>query len=104
LISSFDLEMVDAVLATGAGVATNWLVVDVPSDAVSVLTGRGHRALHPWVGTLDRSTVDECHAAGIAVNTWTCDDPERMRDLIAWGVDGICTNVPDIALAVRDAI
>jgi glycerophosphoryl diester phosphodiesterase len=104
LISSFDLAMVDAVLATGAGVATAWLVVDVPSDAVTVLTGRGHVALHPWVGTLDRSTVDECHAAGIAVNTWTCDDPERMRELIAWGVDGICTNVPDVALAVRDAV
>ena len=25
----------------------------------------------------------------------------RMRELIAWGVDGICTNVPDVALAVR---
>jgi glycerophosphoryl diester phosphodiesterase len=24
-----------------------------------------------------------------------------MRELIAWGVDGICTDVPDVALAVR---
>ncbi len=103
LVSSFDLAMVDAVQATAAGVATAWLVVDVPADAVRTLTSRGHVALHPWVGTLDRSAVDDCHAAGIAVNTWTCDDPERMRELIAWGVDGICTNVPDIALAVRDA-
>ena len=102
LISSFDLAMVDAVVATGAGIATAWLVVDVPTGAVPLLAERGHRALHPWVGSLERSSVDECHAAGIAVNTWTCDDPERMRELIAWGVDGICTNVPDIALAVRD--
>ena len=56
------------------------------------------------MGSLNQSTVDECHAAGIAVNTWTCDDPERMRELIGWGVDGICTNVPDIALAVRAAL
>jgi len=21
-----------------------------------------------------------------------------MRELIAWGIDGICTNVPDVAL------
>ena len=103
LISSFDLAMVDAVVATGAGIATAWLVVAVPAGTVPLLTERGHRALHPWVGSLDRSTVDECHAAGIAVNTWTCDDPDRMRELIGWGVDGICTNVPDIALAVRDA-
>jgi glycerophosphoryl diester phosphodiesterase len=103
LISSFDLAMVDAVVATGAGIATAWLVVDVPPGTVPLLAERGHRALHPWVGALDRSTIDECHAAGIAVNTWTCDDPDRMRELIGWGVDGICTNVPDIALAVRDA-
>ena len=97
--------MVDAVVATGAGIATAWLVVDVPAGAVDVCwPTRGHRALHPWVGALDRATVDACHAAGIAVNTWTCDDPERMRELIAWGVDGICTNVPDVALAVRDGM
>jgi glycerophosphoryl diester phosphodiesterase len=49
--------------------------------------------------------IDACHAAGIAVNTWTCDDPARMAELIEWGIDGICTNVPDVALTVlgRDA-
>ena len=101
LISSFDLAMVDAVLATEAGIATAWLVVEVPAGAVGLLVARGHRALHPWVGALERSTVDECHSSGIAVNTWTCDDPKRIGELIAWGVDGICTNVPDIAMAVR---
>jgi glycerophosphoryl diester phosphodiesterase len=104
LISSFDLAMVDAVRATGAGIATAWLVVDVPVDVVGLLCARGHSALHPWVGTLGRSLIDECHASGVAVNTWTCDDPVRMRELIEWGIDGICTNVPDIALAVRDAV
>jgi glycerophosphoryl diester phosphodiesterase len=101
LISSFDLTMIDAVRAADADIATAWLVVGVPDDAVSVLEAGGHRALHPFVGTLDRTTIDHCHAAGIAVNTWTCDDPDRIRELIAWGVDGICTNVPDVALAIR---
>ena len=56
LISSFDLAMVDAVVATGAGIPTAWLVVDVPAGTVPLLTERGHHALHPWVGVLDRST------------------------------------------------
>lgn len=102
LISSFDLAMVDAVRAADPRIATAWLVVDVPDDAVARLLAGGHRALHPWVGTLRRATVAECHASGIAVNAWTCDDPERMRELIGWGVDGIVTNVPDIAIAVHD--
>ena len=63
----------------------------------------GHAAIHPWVPTVDRAAVDAAHAAGLAVNVWTCDDPDRMRELIGWGIDGICTNVPDVALAVRAA-
>ena len=60
--------------------------------------------MHPWVQTLTRDAVRAAHGAGLAVNTWTCDDPARMRELIAWGVDGICTNVPDVALAVRHSV
>jgi glycerophosphoryl diester phosphodiesterase len=52
------------------------------------------------VGLLTREIVQACRASGIELNTWTCDDPARMRELIEWGVDGICTNVPDVALTV----
>jgi glycerophosphoryl diester phosphodiesterase len=106
LISSFQLETVDRcrAVADGAGapIRTAWLVDRVPHDAVSVLLDRGHHALHPWVGTLTRETIDECRARGIEVNTWTCDDPDRIVELAAWGVDGVCTNVPDVALSVLE--
>ena len=39
------------------------------------------------------------HDAGLAVNTWTCDEPERIRWLADLGVDAVITNVPDVALA-----
>jgi glycerophosphoryl diester phosphodiesterase len=31
------------------------------------------------------------------VNVWTVDDPDRMAELLAHGVDGLCTNVPAVA-------
>jgi glycerophosphoryl diester phosphodiesterase len=100
LISSFRIETIDRCRGLAAGIRTAWLVMQVPVDVIATMVSRGHAALHPWVATLNRSHVDVCHGAGIEVNTWTCDDPRRMSELIEWEIDGICTNVPDVALDV----
>lgn len=101
LISSFRLATVAQMRRVAPGVRTAWLTYALDDDVIAACTAGRHAAAHPWVGALTREAVDAAHAAGVAVNTWTCDDPARMRELIAWGVDGICTNVPDVALAVR---
>jgi glycerophosphoryl diester phosphodiesterase len=64
------------------------------------LRASGHAAVHPEVSRVSRELIAAFHDEGVKVNTWTCDDPGRMRELIAWGIDGICTNVPDVALGV----
>ncbi|MBO3664198.1 glycerophosphodiester phosphodiesterase family protein [Microbacterium stercoris] len=38
------------------------------------------------------------HEAGVEVHVWTVNDPERMRQLVAMGVDGIVTDRADVAL------
>jgi glycerophosphoryl diester phosphodiesterase len=100
LMSSFRIETMDRCRQLAPEVRTAWLTVGVPDDVVDILIASGHCALHPWVGLLTEDVVVRCHAAGLLVNTWTCDDPDRMRELSGWGIDGICTNVPDVALAV----
>ena len=101
VISCFRVQTVDRCRALAPQIRTAWLCVEAPADVADVLVAKGHIALHPWVKTLTQSTVDACHAAGIEVNTWTCDDPARMAELIEWGVDGIVTNVPDVAVTAR---
>jgi glycerophosphoryl diester phosphodiesterase len=44
----------------------------------------------------------DAHERGLGVMAWTVDDPIRMRELLAMGVDGIVTNRPDLALEARD--
>jgi glycerophosphoryl diester phosphodiesterase len=100
LVSSFDRPTIDRIRRLHDSIPTAWLVTGVPADAVEVLVAHGHDALHPHVAGLRREHVDALHAAGRAVNVWTCDDPIRMAELVEWGVDGICTNVPDVALEV----
>lgn len=43
----------------------------------------------------------EARERGLDVMAWTVDDPARMRQLIDLGVDGLVTDRPDLALAVR---
>lgn len=100
LISCFRIETVDRCRAIAPQIKTAWLCVEAPQGIADTLVKKGHHALHPWVKILTRETVDACHAAGVQVNTWTCDDPVRMAELIEWGIDGICTNLPDVARAV----
>jgi glycerophosphoryl diester phosphodiesterase len=101
LISSFRLETIDRCRSVAPSIRTAFLTVDVPDGTPAMLVERGHVALHPWVGALRAEHVRACHLAGVQVNTWTCDDPARMAELIGWGIDGICTNLPDVALGVR---
>jgi glycerophosphoryl diester phosphodiesterase len=102
LVSCFHLPTLDRVRAVRPGLATGWLVVGVPDvdDAIATARGHGHQAIHPHVDAVTERLLSGCHEAGIACNTWTCDEPARMRELAAWGVDGICTNVPEVCLAV----
>lgn len=101
LVSSFRFETVRRCRQLSPRLRTAWLVDAVDDAVVSRMVAAGLTAVHPWVAHLEAEHVRRAHAAGLAVNTWTCDDPGRIGELLAWGVDGICTNVPDIALAVR---
>jgi glycerophosphoryl diester phosphodiesterase len=101
LISSFRLETVALCRTLLPSARTAWLVEALDGDVVLRTAAGGHAALHPWDPIVDEALIRRAHAAGLAVNTWTCDDPDRMRQLIGWGIDGICTNVPDVAVTVR---
>lgn len=53
---------------------------------------------------VDRSLVEAVRQAGYRVMVWTVDRPEEMRRLLTLGVDGICTNLPDIGRRTVDSL
>ncbi|HWL01355.1 MAG TPA: glycerophosphodiester phosphodiesterase family protein, partial [Microbacteriaceae bacterium] len=53
------------------------------------------------LSTVTARAIRGFHAAGVEVHVWTVNDPARMRELFALGVDGIVTDRAD--LAVRTA-
>lgn len=50
------------------------------------------------VRVLSRRLIEYAHAAGTEVHVWTVNDTERIRELVAMGVDGVVTDVADAAL------
>jgi glycerophosphoryl diester phosphodiesterase len=101
LISSFDLDTIAAVRRLN-GPDTAYLVFSVEGqDALAACRAGGHVAVHPWDAGVDEATVQQCLAAGLEMNVWTVDDPERIRTLAQWNVSGVVTNRPD---AAREAL
>lgn len=100
IVSSFHPPTLDRMRAVAPHVDTAQLTfrLDDPPRTIEATVASGHRALHPFDATVTTQLVEGAHDAGLRVNVWTVDDPARMRELAAMGVDGIVTNVVDVAV------
>jgi glycerophosphoryl diester phosphodiesterase len=65
-------------------------------DNVAQMRAASARDLWQMWAMIDRPLVDEVHAAGGRVIAWTVNDPSAAVALARLGVDGLCTDVPDV--------
>ncbi len=102
MVSSFDRRSLDLVHDLEPRLVTAALAFRVyrVDRWIAQVVQAGHAAVNPWERLTDAALVDRAHAEGLAVFPWTVDDPERIAQLADLGVDGIITNVPDVAAAV----
>ncbi|MGA2803686.1 MAG: glycerophosphodiester phosphodiesterase [Acidimicrobiales bacterium] len=101
LVSSFSLAAIDAVRALRPNLATA-LLVDLDTDPMEALvTARehGHGGLHPFFACVNAGLMTAAKDCGVAIRTWTVDDPARIAALAGLGVDAVITN--DVAAALR---
>lgn len=102
LVSSFDPATIDELHRLAPEVPTAQLTMwpDRSLDElVAWVAERGHVAWHPHHLLVDEASLALARSAGLVVNTWTVDDPDRLRALEALGVDGAVTNDVPGALA-----
>ena len=109
VVSCFHPDTLDRARARLDGIAPEvrtglllWGIDDVGA-AVAAAVERGHAALHPFFTAVTPQLLEEAHAAELAVNTWTCNDLDQIRQLAELGVDGVITDRPDDAKAALAA-
>jgi glycerophosphoryl diester phosphodiesterase len=102
LVSSFGFATIERVRELEPALRTAFLISG-DRDPVPLLdrtVAGGHPGVHPRWTMVDEAFMAHARERGLFVNTWTVDDPDEMRRLAALGVDGIITNVPDVARTV----
>ncbi|MFB7511896.1 glycerophosphodiester phosphodiesterase [Streptomyces sp. NPDC056144] len=96
LVQSFDLRSLAYVRELAPELPVGLLRASLDADPVDVAEELGLSAYNvsdTALATRPR-VVGELHAAGVAVNVWTVDKPERWKALDVLGVDGVITNRP----------
>ncbi|HEV2671189.1 MAG TPA: glycerophosphodiester phosphodiesterase [Gemmatimonadales bacterium] len=68
------------------------------------LEDAGAKTLWQERATIDAALVEAVHGLGASIIAWTVDNPADMEGFMRWGVDGICTNHPERARRVVDAL
>jgi glycerophosphoryl diester phosphodiesterase len=96
-IHSFDHRIVRRLKTQRPGLSNGVLSVAYPIDPTAPLAAAGAAALWQHERLIDRDLVHALHRKSLTVYAWTVDDPGRMRQLAEMGVNGICTNRPDVA-------
>ncbi len=74
----------------------NYDIVALNISYPALISQLGAKIWCPNYKELTPKLLAEAKKLGIKVNVWTVDQPKDMQTMIAYGVDGIITNRPDV--------
>ncbi len=78
-----------------------WWEVDPLPSVPECVAREGGPIWAPFHAVLTEAGVQEAHDRGLLVLPWTVNQIEDMKRLVAWGVDGLISDRPDLALAAQ---
>ncbi len=99
-VHSFDHRIIKRLRQTRPALPCGVLATARPVRPLALLEDSGAGVLWQQQDLIDEALVREVHQPGCRLFAWTVDDAARMRELLAMGVDALCTNQPDVARRV----
>jgi glycerophosphoryl diester phosphodiesterase len=101
IVISFDPSTIESVRKLDASIMTGLLIEQGKHNgAVQKALDVGARQLCPRNSLITSELVTEAHRADLLVATWTVDDANEMRRVIAAGADGVMTDFPDRLMSI----
>jgi glycerophosphoryl diester phosphodiesterase len=100
-VHAFDHRVPVCVRALRPGTPIGLLSASYPLSLAAVLGQSGAEAFWQQADLIDEPLVRGAHATGVRVIAWTVNSAPHARRLAAWGVDALCTDVPDL---IRQAV
>ena len=96
-VSSFWWDTLEAVRTVAPRVRRAYLFSSSPARAALLALARstGLWGLHPNKAYATPELVSDAHAAKLAVQVWTVNDPAEIARFVELGVDGICSDYPE---------
>ena len=96
LLSSFSEAALEAARDAAPELPRAYLTEALPDDWRERLMKLGCIAVDIKHTLLTKARVDEFHGAGMRIATWTANEPAKVADLLAWGVDTLITDAVDV--------
>jgi len=113
MLESFDWRCLHHLQATRPDIPLGWLTRASLGGATSLWWNGSDPADHAgsvpravaaqrattWLPDhhdLTRADVEAAHQLGMQVIAWTVNEPSDMRRLVAWGIDGVISDRPDL--------
>ena len=103
-LHSFDHRIVRRLGAQRPAILRGVLSASYPVHPARMMEDADAQALWQHAPLIDAALVEKVHEAGGAVYAWTVDTREEMRSLLGLGVDGLCSNHPEMARQAIDSL
>jgi len=94
VLSSFKRASLEAARDAAPHIPRGYLAEELGKTWRADVEALGCVAVHPGWKLLTRQQVRDIKEAGLKTLVWTVNEPERARELVAWGVDSIITDDP----------
>ncbi|AMW04956.1 hypothetical protein GEMMAAP_09185 [Gemmatimonas phototrophica] len=94
-VHAFDHRIPVGVRAIRPVTMIGLLSASYPLNVQGVISGSGATMFWQHADLIDERLVQAVHEAGLQIVAWTVNSARHARQLAAWGVDALCTDVPD---------